>query len=519
MADGPLDKVLHHIRRLAGAEGADGLGDRELLERFVTEKDESAFAALVQRHGAMVLSVSHRVLSRRHDAEDAFQATFLVLARRAASVRGSVGGWLHAVAYRVARRLRANLVRRPAQELGRIDVPQPDTTTDVTWREVRLVLDEELNRLPEKYRAPLILCYLEGLTQDEAAHQLGWPRGVLRGRLDRGRERLRARLVRRGVGLSTALLGAALAGMNASAGVPAVLAVAIVKAAQLVAAGRTAAPGAISAAAAALTEEVTQTMITTKLCTAALALATLLVVAPVAGVLGYRALAGGRDAAEANVPPPGVAAETEQAKPAAAGDRPKVIAALKDIGEVVEPEDLLAVSAGQARLLVFKEPPKRLAVSDDKVASYALISPTQFAILGTHPGWTTWYVWFEEPAKADRGSILSLVILVEPGIQPPGRRVETPKRTKVFEQYVKEIIDPKETITLKEGNDRLILLKQPLKKLHVADPKIVDYETVGAAQLILKGLKPGVTVCTLWFPDGEDKAKEKVFTTLVQVKP
>src|SRR5262249_25631479 len=141
------------------------------------------------------------------------QATLLVLARNANSIvkGGSVSSWLHTVAYRAARSLKAAIARRAAREHALIDVADADTTQQASWHEVQLVIDEELQRLPEKYRAPLVLCFLEGMTQDEAACQLGWPRGVLRGRLDRGRARLRSQLVRRGVTLSAALLGTALA--------------------------------------------------------------------------------------------------------------------------------------------------------------------------------------------------------------------------------------------------------------------------------------------------------------------
>ena len=272
--------VLDHIRRLVKAApdpsaGAD-LSDQGLLERFVRSRDEAAFAELMRRHAAMVLGVCRRVLSHSQDAEDAFQATFVIFARRASAVRGSVGAWLHAVAWRAARRLRIQRARRSMQALGSADAIQPDGTAEVTWREVRSVLDEELQRLPEKYRAPLVLCYLEGLTQDEAARRLGWPCGVLRGRLDRGRERLRARLVRRGLGLSAALFGAALA-ESATAGVPAQVTSELVHDALLVAADPAAAPTAVSAKVNALATEVTRTMIATNIRSAVLAVVALAV--------------------------------------------------------------------------------------------------------------------------------------------------------------------------------------------------------------------------------------------------
>jgi RNA polymerase sigma factor (sigma-70 family) len=209
------------IRSLIGASAAD-TADAALLARFVAERDEGAFAALVRRHGPMVYGVCRRVLSNPHDAEDAYQATFLILTDRAGSVRRgeALSCWLHGVALRVAGRLRDNLRRRKDRAPLPADVPQPERD-DVSWREVRRLVDEELAKLPERFRGPLILCYLEGKTRDEAAAALGWSLSTFRGRLERGRERLRRRLERRGVALSAALL-ATLAARHAEAALPTV---------------------------------------------------------------------------------------------------------------------------------------------------------------------------------------------------------------------------------------------------------------------------------------------------------
>jgi RNA polymerase sigma factor (sigma-70 family) len=206
MSNGRLGHLLHRVRRLVGTD--EEPSDRELLGRFVRERDETALALLMDRHGPLVRGVCRRLLHDDHDAEDACQAVFLVLARKAASIRKrtSLASWLHGVAYRVAARLRDNGHQRRTQ----IGLPRPEPeakpTADLSWREAQALLDEELQRLPERLRLPLVLCYLEGKTRDEAAGELGWRVSTFRGRLERARKLLRGRLERRGVFLSTGLL-------------------------------------------------------------------------------------------------------------------------------------------------------------------------------------------------------------------------------------------------------------------------------------------------------------------------
>jgi RNA polymerase sigma factor (sigma-70 family) len=233
----PQAALLLHLR------GTAAVTDAQLLERFAVRGEEAAFAQLVRRHGAMVFGVCRRLLRQEQDAEDAFQATFLILARRAAAIRkgGSVGSWLHGVARRVAAQARRSAAARAARERSLAAATRADCPDETTWRELRGVLDEELARLPEAYRAPLVQCYLEGQTQDEAARQLGWSPRTLRRRLERARDLLRARLARRGLGLAAGLLGVALAERVT---VPEALAASV-------AAGRR---GAVSAAAVRLAE-------------------------------------------------------------------------------------------------------------------------------------------------------------------------------------------------------------------------------------------------------------------------
>lgn len=177
--------------------------DGELLDRFARSRDQVAFAALVRRHGPMVFGVCRRVLGDPNDAEEAFQVTFLVLVRKAGGLRepGRLANWLYGVANRVARKTRVSAARRSHHERA---AAGPDGCAASTTPEgdLRAVLDEEMVALPDKYRAPLVLCYLEGLTNEAAAERLGWPPGSMSYRLARGRELLRRRLVRRGVCLA-----------------------------------------------------------------------------------------------------------------------------------------------------------------------------------------------------------------------------------------------------------------------------------------------------------------------------
>ena len=273
-----------------------GLTDRQLIEEFATGGDdraEAAFAALVARHGPMVLGVCRQLLRDRQHAEDAFQAVFLVLARKARSLREPelLGNWLYGVALRTVRKARGRVARlRQTEEAAAVGRPEALSAAQAAQMidgEQAEALHGEINRLPGNFRLPVVLCYFEGLTLDEAAHRLKWPVGTLRSRLARAREKLRRGLLRRGFVLSSAAVAAALASRSALASVSPLLCDSTTRAATHFAA-RHAAGGALAGSAAAMAREILQTMILHKLKTAALSL---LLLGTLATAVGYFACA------------------------------------------------------------------------------------------------------------------------------------------------------------------------------------------------------------------------------------
>jgi len=281
MADRHLQTLVRHIRHMAGDVSDAQPSDQVLLNRFLAQRDEAAFAVLVERHGPMVRGVCRRLLGKSPEVDDAFQATFLILICKARSIRKaeSLASWLHGVAHRVALGIRTGLGRRRALERQSTQPTPHDPGLEAAWRELCTLLDEEVQRLAQRYRAPLVLCYLEGQTRDQAARQLGWSLRTLDRRLTRGRELLRLRLLRKGLTLSAGLLAGALGEQAACAAVPVTLLDTTRKAATLVAAGKRVAAAA-SSRVAVLVQEGMRAMLWTKLQTA-----TVLVVV-VAGMAG-----------------------------------------------------------------------------------------------------------------------------------------------------------------------------------------------------------------------------------------
>jgi RNA polymerase sigma factor (sigma-70 family) len=266
MPHGSLSAIVEYIRQIGRRGPAAVSTDGQLLERFIAQRDEEAFSALVQRHGPLVLTVCRRLLHNYHDVEDAFQATFLVLVRKAGSIakRESAASWLHGVAHRTALRAKTAIARRTALEKQTTPLSAPDCMQEVILHDLRLILDEEVQRLPERYRLPFVLCYMEGKTNEEAAALLGCPKGTVLSRLSRAREKLRGRLSRRGLGLSAGLIPTMLSQSAVSAAVPASLAEATAKAAMAFAAGQAATAAVVSAHVVALTERVLNSMFINK---------------------------------------------------------------------------------------------------------------------------------------------------------------------------------------------------------------------------------------------------------------
>ena len=217
-----MDAAVRDLQTLFGMGVMGDFSDGQLLDRFVDRREGAVFEAIVHRHGPMVWGVCRRVLRDHHDAEDAFQATFLVLARKANSVmpREKLGNWLYGVAYQTAMKARAMRTKRRVREGQVTDMPEPEAVSQDHRDDLTEWLDTELSRLPKKYRSPIVLCDLEDRTHKEAASQLGWPIGTVSSRLSRARSMLAKRLSRRGVSPSAGSLAVLLAQESASAGMP-----------------------------------------------------------------------------------------------------------------------------------------------------------------------------------------------------------------------------------------------------------------------------------------------------------
>ncbi|HTU92058.1 MAG TPA: sigma-70 family RNA polymerase sigma factor [Gemmataceae bacterium] len=326
MATHPLQDFIRRLRRARSVAEGGHLTDAQLLERFAKERDEAAFEVLVWRHGTLVLNVAQRLLRQTADAEDVFQATFLMLARKASAIRRgtSLGSWLYKVAYRLALRARQAAARHERCEQSGIEsASAPAEHGDA---ELSALLAQEVDRLPERYRAVVVLCYLQGATTEEASRLLGCPRGTVLSRLASARQRLRKRLLRRGIAPALALAAVSF-GETASAAPAAALVACVVRAALPFAASGAAIP-IVSPQAAALAQGALQMMMWNKIKIVAAMVCMIAVVGTGSGWL-----ARGRNAAEATLPaaePPVKKEGVPAAAPSPADKAKKEIARIRD---------------------------------------------------------------------------------------------------------------------------------------------------------------------------------------------
>jgi RNA polymerase sigma factor (sigma-70 family) len=268
------ETLQRYLRQLAFRGETDSASDAALLGRIVSTRDEAAFAAIMSRHGPLVLQVCRRILHNADDAEDAFQATFLVLARKVATVRPpeALSAWLHGVARRVALKARCSGARQHREQppfQASVADPRPDPLAELSARELLALVDEEVQRLPQVYRLPVILCCLEGRSQEEAARQLGWTPGSVKGRLERGRARLYQRLVRRGLTLTAAFAAVQVSRAAVSAASTGPLILRTLRGALAFGTGRQALASGVSADATALAAKVIADMALARLKVAA----------------------------------------------------------------------------------------------------------------------------------------------------------------------------------------------------------------------------------------------------------
>jgi RNA polymerase sigma factor (sigma-70 family) len=298
-----MTKVIDHLRGAALVAGDSDLTDGQLLDCFISRRDEAAVAAIVRRHGPMVWGVCRRMLRDYHDAEDAFQATFLVLVRKATSIvrKEMVGSWLYGVAHQTARKARATTAKRQAREKHVSELPEPAVMPEPGPRQdLGHLLDQELTRLPDKYRIAVILCDLQGKPRKQVAGQLKIPEGTLSSRLTTARTMLAKRLARHGLPVSAGALVVVMSHRAAAACVPASVVTSTIKTATIVAAG-TPAAGVASINVAALTEGVLKSMLVAKLKLATVLLVAVSTIGLSTAVILYAAPASDQDSATYHV--------------------------------------------------------------------------------------------------------------------------------------------------------------------------------------------------------------------------
>jgi len=416
MVSRAMNQLLQHLCRTMLVQGRSDRTDGQLLEDYIRRRDEAAFADLVWRHGPMVWGVCRRVLCNYHDAEDAFQATFLVLVRKATSIlpREMVANWLYGVAHQTALKARATAATRKGRERQVATMPEPAVAEHDRRHDLHALLDQELSWLPNKYRAVLVLCDLEGKTRKEAAQQLGVPEGTVAGQLARARAMLAKRMARHGLAVSSGALTAVLSQEAASAGVPTSLVFSTIKAASLVAAG-TAATGAVSVKVATLVEGVMKAMLLTKLKKGMAVTAALIVALGIgAGLLGYaKEKPTSKQAASERDGKPTVAHASGSS--AQADKPPKPVVNLQ--GKVLTAEGKPAAGAVVWAAQFHYSPLQRQETTADAKGRYTL---------RLEPG--EWWVWARRGTQGGEGQTQNETIRIVAGREPEARTIRLEER-------------------------------------------------------------------------------------------
>jgi RNA polymerase sigma factor (sigma-70 family) len=500
-----VTRLLRSVRHADEAEYPDG----ELLDRFVKTRDEHAFQVLMRRHGPMVLGVCRRLLRNQADAEDAFQATFLVLVRKAGSIspRALVGNWLYGVAYKAAlKALAMNRTRlvKEREALARKGQPANDAA------QLHELLDAELSALPDVFRTPIVLCELEGRTIKEAAEHLGWPPGTVASRLARGRRRLAERLTRLGYAVPAAGLTALLAESVAAASIPSGLQAATVHAALSAVGSEAAAANLVSAKAALITEQTMQALLLQKLkaLTVATALTTALCLA--AGLL--LSSAHGQQAAENNVQAAAPApAGANQANP----DSKKTTMPKADARKLIETLDwaLTEVDAGRSIISVsdhIKPPgPGTIGLFENRTGIVLVTTPggsaaAGLAMRGLHVAKDAKITLDGKAVQLDDLKTSSLRVrlrLREGGAVVAGIEAMSP-RPPVFSYVLKAVDAKRRTITAALAENQLELNDVPVS----ANAKIQRLRiepALSLGSLTLADLEPGM-VLALELTAGDD---------------
>lgn len=375
---------LRKLRTLVVAQCPSQLSDDELVRQFLGERDETSFATLVRRHGPMVLGVCRNVLHHQQDAEDVFQATFLLLARKADTIRKqqSLSSWLHGVAYRLALKTRTQNTRRHDRETSAARSHPAVLGDDLTVRELRVILHEELNRLPEKYRTPLLLCYWEGKTRDEAAERLGMTGDALKKRLERARSLLGSRLTQRGLVPTVALFTWLISENGARAAVSHVLIHNTAQAAVAFAAGQGATVG-VTTAAVTLAQGAIRTMFLTKCVTTMSIFLAVIGIGAALSFVGYQAFAGRQPDAERLVVLQAQAVPKAAAPPAQKSDAERFVGTWRFVGYVSQGEKIPVEFYNVARMTFTKEGKSFITVAAEKPgeSDYKIVGPGQIDLL------------------------------------------------------------------------------------------------------------------------------------------